>query len=98
MNFDPQAGREQAGRREAYVLSPRKYNRVAGLCIVCPITTQVKGYPYEVALPAAHKAHGVVLADQVKSLSWRMRQTDFFTSCPEIAGEIVAKIETLMPI
>lgn len=97
LHFDPQVGREQAGRRPAYVLSPRKYNQLTGLCIVCPITSQVKGYPFEVALPPNHKATGVVLADHVKSLSWAGRASEFFTTCPEIAEEIAGKIAALLP-
>lgn len=98
MNFDPQLGREQAGHRLAYVLSPRKYNQASGLCLVCPITTKEKGYPYEVALPEKYRAEGVVLSDQVKSMSWFARKTEFFTTCPEISEDIIAKIETLFPM
>ncbi len=76
LNFDPQSGHEQAGRRPALVLSPEEYNRKAGLAIFCPITSQVKGYPFEVALPANFKISGVVLADQVKSLDWQARQAE----------------------
>lgn len=80
------------------MLSPRKYNQASGLCLVCPITTKQKGYPYEVELPEKYRAGGVVLADQVKSMSWAARNADFFTTCPEIADEIIAKIETLLPM
>lgn len=97
LDFDPQLGNEQAGRRMAYVLSPRKYNIAARLCILCPITTQVKGYPFEVVIPDGQKARGVVLADHVKSLSWPARRSEYVTSCPEIAEEIMAKIEKLFP-
>jgi mRNA interferase MazF len=97
LNVDPQAGREQAGRFAAYVLSPHKYNRVSGLCLVCPIATQIKGYPYEVLLPSGGKARGVVLSDQVKSMSWAARDCDYFDSCPQIAEEVIGKIETLLP-
>jgi mRNA interferase MazF len=65
LSFSPQAGREQAGRRPALVLSPSAYNARTRLCLVCPITTQIKGYPFEVALPARLPVHGVVLSDQV---------------------------------
>jgi mRNA interferase MazF len=70
LDFDPQAGREQKGRRPALVLSPIAYNRRVGLCVACPITNQVKGYPFEVAIPAGFQVTGVILADQVKSLDW----------------------------
>lgn len=71
INFTPQAGHEQAGYRPAVVLSPFEYNKKTGLMICCPMTTQVKGYPFEVAI--AGKETGIVLADQVKSLDWQKR-------------------------
>ncbi len=71
INFTPQVGREQAGRRPAIVISPIKYNRRVGLALVCPITTKVKGYPFEVILPSGLAVSGVILADQVKSLDWQ---------------------------
>ena len=74
LDFDPQTGHEQSGRRPALVLSPALYNDKAGLAVVCPITNQEKGYPFEVALPAGMKLGGVVLADQIKSLDWRKRR------------------------
>ena len=74
VDFDPQAGHEQAGRRPALVLSPAKYNRAAGLALLSPITSQVKGYPYEVALPGGLAIAGIVVADQVKCLDWRARR------------------------
>lgn len=97
LDFDPQAGREQAGRRPAYVLSPRNYNRASGLCIVCPMTNQIKGYPFEVALPAGHRTGGVILADHVKSLSWVARIASLIAPCPEVGAEVVAKILALLP-
>src|SRR5438067_4938950 len=72
--FDPQAGHEQAGRRPAIVLSPAVYNGRSGLALCCPITSQVKGYPFEVAIPPGLSIAGVILADQVKSLDWRARR------------------------
>ncbi len=74
LEFTPQAGREQAGRRPGLVLSPRAYNAKTSLAIVCPITSQAKGYPFEVALPAGGKIGGVVLSDHVKNLDWRQRR------------------------
>jgi len=73
ITFNPQAGHEQAGRGPALVLSPSSYNGKVGLAILCPVTSQVKGYPFEVAIPAGSKLSGVVLADQVKSVDWRAR-------------------------
>src|SRR3990172_13369840 len=73
ITLNPQAGHEQAGRRPAVVLSPQSYNGKVGLAILCPVTHQVKGYPFEVALPAPFAVTGVILSDQVKSLDWRGR-------------------------
>jgi mRNA interferase MazF len=73
LNFDPQAGHEQAGRRPALVLSPKAYNGRTGLCLVVPITSQSKGYPFELSLPTACRTTGVVLCDQVRSLDWKAR-------------------------
>jgi mRNA interferase MazF len=70
----PQLGREQAGRRPAVVLSPRIYNQNAGLLIACPITSKAKGYPFEVPIPSGSQIEGVILADHLKSLDWRLRQ------------------------
>ena len=95
--FTPQAGHEQAGRRPALVLSPRIYNGKTGLALFCPITSRVKGYPFEVVLPAGSPVTGVVLADQVKSLDWRARRADFVCRAPPaVIGEVVDKIETLL--
>ncbi|OGJ92028.1 MAG: mRNA-degrading endonuclease [Candidatus Raymondbacteria bacterium RifOxyA12_full_50_37] len=97
MDFDPQSGREQAGHRPALVLSPEAYNRKVGLAIFCPITSQVKGYPFEVAFPEGHKATGVVLADQVKSLDWKARQVRLFCAAPvEVMENVCAKLSPLL--
>ena len=81
--FTPQAGREQAGRRPAVVLTPQRYNDKAGLAICCPVTSQVKGYPFEVTLPAGLPVSGVILADQVKSLDWRSRRAALIARLPD---------------
>ena len=73
LHFTPQAGHEQSGRRPAVVLSPRSYNARAGLMVCVPVTSQIKGYPFEVVLSGAGAA-GAALADQVRSLDWRARQ------------------------
>jgi len=75
LNFDPQAGHEQAGKRPAVVLSPRAYNQKVGLALFCPITNQRKGYPFEVNIPEGLEIGGVILSDQIKSLDWRSRDT-----------------------
>jgi mRNA interferase MazF len=83
LNFDPQAGHEQAGRRPAVVISPATYNSRAGLALFVPITSHVKGYPFEVSLPAGLSVSGVILADQVKSLDWHARDARRIARLPE---------------
>jgi mRNA interferase MazF len=82
LTFDPQAGHEHAGRRPALVLSPRAYNAKAGLALVCPVTSQRKGYPFEVAVSAGG-VDGVVLADHVKSVDWEARRATRAGTVPE---------------
>ena len=97
LTFDPQAGREQAGRRPALVLSPRIYNAKSGLALVCPITNQAKGYPFEVAVPAGHGATGVILADHVKSVDWRARRAERLGRCTdEVVEDVRAKLAPLI--
>ncbi|HET6215994.1 MAG TPA: endoribonuclease MazF [Acidobacteriaceae bacterium] len=76
IDFTPQAGHEQGGRRPALVLSPALYNGKTGLAVMCPITSQAKGYPFEVALPAGLKIRGAVLSDHMKNLDWRARRAE----------------------
>jgi mRNA interferase MazF len=78
--FDPQAGREQAGRRPALVLSPALYNGKTNLAVVCPITSRSKGYPFEVMLPADAPIKGAILSDHLKNVDWRERQAQFIGS------------------
>jgi mRNA interferase MazF len=97
LQFDPRAGHEQAGHRLALTVSPRPYNAKVGLALFCPITTQVKGYPFEVAFPSGAKTTGVVLADQLKSLDWRSRRARRFDHAPpEVMEEVIAKILALV--
>jgi len=97
ITLDPQAGHEQAGRRPALVLSPSAYNGRVGLALLCPITTQVKGYPFEVPLPAGLPVAGVVGADQVKSLDWRARKATRIAAVPkEIVTQVVNRLQTLL--
>ncbi|MEI2812308.1 MAG: type II toxin-antitoxin system PemK/MazF family toxin [Burkholderiaceae bacterium] len=77
MNFSPQAGFEQAGRRPALVLTSKEYNRKTSRCIVCPITSQVKGYTFEYPLPTHCSVQGVVLTDHVKNQDWTERNVEF---------------------
>lgn len=98
LDFTPQAGREQSKRRPALVLSPGEYNRRVGIAIVCPITSKVKGYPFEVALPDNSEASGVVLADQIKSLDWRVRKAaDLCKASSQTLIEVAAKVRALLP-
>jgi mRNA interferase MazF len=95
--FDPQVGHEQAGRHPALVLSPAPYNRRANLVLVCPITNQAKGYPFEVALPDGLSISGVVLADHVKSADWAARRPQFVAKAPcEVIAEVTAKLRPLL--
>lgn len=97
LSFSPQAGHEQAGHRLALTLTPDAYNRKVGLAIFCPITSQVKGYPFEVAIPAGFKAVGVILSDQVKSLDWESRNSKFFCRLPEaVTSEVLGKLTVLL--
>lgn len=98
MNFTPQSGHEQAGRRPAVVLSPKAYNGRAGLLVCVPITNQVKGYPFEVVL-AGSGATGAALADQVKSLDWQTRQAERKAKAtPAEMAEIRARIKALLKL
>ena len=90
LNFNPQAGHEQAGKRPALVLSPAEYNRKTHLLIACPITSKVKGYPFEVAL-TGKKIDGVVLSDQVKSLDWHVRKAAF---AEKAASAVIEEVQT----
>ena len=97
LTFTPQAGHEQAGRRPALVLSPRTYNEVTGLVLFCPITTAVKGYPFEVSLPPGSTVVGVVLADQIRSLDWRARSASFETRAErQVTREVLDKVKVLL--
>ncbi|GAW94098.1 endoribonuclease MazF [Calderihabitans maritimus] len=97
IQFNPQKGHEQAGRRPALVISPALYNGKVGLALLCPITNQVKGYPFEVKLPAGLKISGVILADQIKNLDWQARRAEFICKAPEeIVAEVREKILVLL--
>ncbi len=97
ISFTPRKGNEQAGLRPALVLSPQSYNRKVGLAIVCPLTGEVKGYPFEVAVPDGLKAGGVILSDQVKSMDWRARKASLLCSVPEeTVRQVLNKLGTLL--
>ena len=97
ITLNPQAGHEQAGRRPAVVLSPQNYNSKVGLAILCPITNQIKGYPFEVLLPTGLPIAGAILSDQVKSLDWRARNAELICTLPtETISEVLQKLVTLL--
>ena len=97
LSFNPHAGHEQAGRRPAITVSPKLYNEKPGLGIFCPITSNVKGYPFEVNVPSGFKIQGVILSDQVKSLDWKARNAEFICeSNPEMVQELQNKLKTLI--
>lgn len=97
LTFNPQAGHEQAGRRPAVVLSPLAYNAKVGLAILCPITSHIKGYPFEVIIPNGLPVIGAILADQVKSLDWQARAAEFICALPlATVSEIFQRIGVLL--
>lgn len=98
LNFTPQTGHEQAGRRSAVVLSPCAYNSKTDLLVCVPVTNQIKGYPFEVVLSGT-EVSGAALADQVKSLDWRSRQAQFKSKISDVEMRgIKAKIAALLSL
>ncbi len=97
ITLNPQAGHEQMGRRPAVVLSPAAYNGKVGLALLCPVTNQVKGYPFEVLIPEGLAVSGAILADQIKSLDWRAREAEFACSVPsETMCDVLRKVVALL--
>jgi len=97
ITLNPQAGHEQSGRRPAVVLSPGSYNNKTGLAIFCPITSQIKGYPFEVLLPDGLLVQGAILSDQVKNMDWRVRRAEIICSLPvSTIYEVLQKLNTLL--
>lgn len=97
LQFDPQAGHEQGGRRPALVLSGEKYNRASGLMLACPITTKQKGYPFEVAVPPGGLVSGVILVDQIKSVDWGAREYTRIGKCPgDVLEEVMARLGAIL--
>ena len=96
LNFDPQSGHEQKGKRPAIVISPKEYNEKVGLGLFCPITSKIKNYPFEVNIETK-KINGVVLSDQIKSFDWKTRKIEFIgKATSEKIEEIVSKIGVLI--
>jgi mRNA interferase MazF len=99
IDFTPQAGREQGGRRPAVVLSPSSYNERAGLAVMCPITSQSKGYPFEIPMPAGSRVRGVILSDHIKSMDWRERKAEKTGRLtPSILNEVLERISSLLQL
>ncbi|RMD49775.1 MAG: endoribonuclease MazF [Ignavibacteria bacterium] len=97
LQFNPLTGHEQAGKRPALVISPSQYNSKVGLALFCPITNQIKGYPFEVNLPKNSKISGTILTDQVKSLDWKARKAKLICKLPnKLLKEVIAKIHVLI--
>ena len=97
LNFDHRTGHEQSGQRPVLVLSPRSYNVRSGLALVCPITSQAKGYPFEVSIPNSCGITGVILADQLKSVDWRARRVEKIgLSSVEVVEDVLARIAPLL--
>ena len=98
LNFTPQAGREQAGHRPALVLSPKEYNQKTGLAVLCPMTTQIKGYPFEVVVPFG-STPSVVLSDHLKNVDWRERKATYKGKVPTtVLKEVMNRISALLMI
>ncbi|MEE8499184.1 MAG: type II toxin-antitoxin system PemK/MazF family toxin [Kiloniellales bacterium] len=99
LDFSPQAGSEQAGRRPALVLSPLAYNVATGLVFVCPVTNQIKGGAFEVPVPTGAKVTGAVLSDHLRSVDWIARNADFHSAAPkDLVFEVLARIEAILTI
>jgi len=97
LTFNPQAEHEPKGRRPALVLSPKDYNIKTSLAIMCPITTSLKGYPFEVILSGKLPINGVILSDQVKSLDWKVREAEFCCKInTDTLEDVLAKIKALL--
>ena len=96
LNFNPQSGHEQKGKRPAVVISPKEYNEKVGLGLFCPITSKIKNYPFEIKIENK-KIDGIILSDQIKSLDWKTREIEFITKItPEKIDEVINKISVLL--
>jgi mRNA interferase MazF len=97
LHFDPQAGHEQAGHRPALVLSPARYNGLRGMMLCCPLTTKIKGYPFEVVI--SHSPPSAILADQIKNLDWRARKAKLKGKvAAAVLADVRAKLKALLEI
>lgn len=98
LSLDPTRGHEQAGSRPVLILSPEEYNRRTGLALVCPITNQGKGYPFEIPIPDGLEVTGFILCDQIRCIDWGVRQARLFAALPpalvsEVTGRILPLID-----
>jgi mRNA interferase MazF len=97
LSLNPTLGHEQGGRRPVIVLSPGFYNKRSGLLVACPITSRVKGYPFEVAIPEGLPVSGVILADQLRSLDWNARTIELIGTLPDdLVQEALARSRALL--
>lgn len=97
LQFNPQSVHEQTGKHPALVISPIAYNSKVGLSLLCPVTSRIKGYPFEIIIPQDLPIEGVILSDQVKSLDWQSREATFICKIPDTTlAEVVSKIELLI--
>ncbi|KIM08285.1 MAG: potassium ABC transporter ATPase [Sulfurovum sp. FS08-3] len=97
LNFTPQAGHEQRGKRPALVLSPKIYNEKSSLCVVLPITSKIKGYPFEVLLPQGLEIEGAILSDQIKNLDFVAREIAFISKVPQsVVNEVQKNVLALV--
>lgn len=95
--FNPQTGREQAGRRPSFVVSSEVYNGKVGLALLYPVAIREKDYPFEVVIPEGLPVSGIVLLDQLISLEWRIRRAEFIRSLPDsVTQEVLKKVEVLL--
>ena len=96
INFTPQSGHEQMGKRPALTISPKEYNKKVGLALFCPITSKEKGYPFEVKINS-RKVSGVVLSDQIKNLDWESRSVEYISKVTESEfEEVIEKLKVLI--
>ena len=99
INFDPQAGNEQKGKRPALILSPLQYNEKTNLAIFAPITSKIKGYSFEVKIPDGLKVSGVILSDHVKSLDWKIREAKIIDKLPDFEfNEVIERLSLLLKV
>lgn len=97
LQFNPQSGHEQAGKRPALIISPAAYNGKVGLSLLCLVTSKIKGYPFEVIIPQSLPIEGAILSDQLKSLDWQSRQATFICKLPaETVSEVISKLDLLI--